>query len=91
MSILEENYTLADGTQAPRIGLGTWLLDDVRAAGKVRVIGVSNFNERDLANIISNADVDFAISAEDMAALKTAEHIRDYGDSSFFPVFGGRM
>lgn len=76
---------------SPRIGLGTWLLDDVQAAGKVRVIGVSNFNERDLANIISNADVDFAISAEDMAALKTAEHIRDYGDSSFFPVFGGRM
>lgn len=55
------------------------------------MIGVSNFNERDLANIISNADVDFAISAEDMAGLKTTEHIRDYGDSSFFPVFGGRM
>lgn len=38
--------------------MGTWLLDDVQAAGKVRVIGVSNFNERDLANIISNADVE---------------------------------
>ena len=154
-------------------------LEETQAAGKVRVIGVSNFNEHDLANIINNAtvkpqvnqvlahisntpaaliahcqeqgilveayspiahgmvlsnplvaevaghygvtpaqlcvryclelgllplpktanaahmannaDVDFAISAEDTAALKAAEHIKDYGDSSFFPVFGGRM
>lgn len=42
-------------------------------------------------HIANNADVDFAISAEDMAALRGAERIRDYGDSSFFPVFGGRL
>lgn len=154
-------------------------LEEAQAAGKVRVIGVSNFNEHDLANIISNAtvhpqvnqvlahisntpaaliarcqeqgilveayspiahgmvlanplvaevaahygvtpaqlcvryclelgllplpktanaahmasnaDVDFATSPEDMEVLKAAERIRDYGDSSFFPVFGGKM
>lgn len=154
-------------------------LEEAQAAGKVRVIGVSNFNEHDLANIINNAtvhpqvnqvlahisntpaaliarcqeqgilveayspiahgmvlanplvaevaahygvtpaqlcvryclelgllplpktanaahmannaDVDFAISPEDMEVLKAAERIRDYGDSSFFPVFGGKL
>ena len=160
--------------------LAAWsALEEARAAGKVRVIGVSNFNEHDLANIIDNgtvrpqvnqvlahisntpfglidhcreqdilveayspiahgmvlanplvaevaarygvtpaqlcvryclelgllplpktanpehiandAQVDFEISAEDMALLRGAEHIKDYGDSSFFPVYGGKL
>ena len=154
-------------------------LEEAQAVGKVRVIGVSNFNEHDLANIIdngsmrpqvdqvlahisntpaeligfcrehgilveayspiahgmvldnplvtetaakygvtpaqlcvryclelgllplpktanaehmaANARVDFEISAQDMEALKAAEHIEDYGDSSFFPVYGGKL
>ena len=160
--------------------LAAWrALEEAQAAGKVRVIGVSNFNEHDLKNIIDNAgvrpqvnqvlahisntpaelidlcqaegilveayspiahgmvlnnplvaevaarygvtpaqlcvryclelgllplpktanaehmandaDVDFEITAEDMEALKAAEHIKDYGDSSFFPVYGGKL
>ena len=160
--------------------LAAWrALEEAQAAGKVRVIGVSNFNEHDLANIINNAtvkpqvdqvlahisntpadliahcqeqgilveayspiahgmvlgnplvtevaahysvtpaqlcvrycielgllplpktanpahmansaDVDFSITAEDLEALKSAEHIKDYGDSSFFPVYGGKL
>jgi diketogulonate reductase-like aldo/keto reductase len=39
----------------------------------------------------SNADVDFVISDADMTALKEIEHIRDYGEHSFFPVFGGKF
>ncbi len=39
----------------------------------------------------SNADVDFQISAEDMETLKHVEKIKDYGDSSFFPVYGGKL
>ena len=39
----------------------------------------------------SNGEVDFIISDEDMEILKRIEHIRDYGDSSFFPVFGGKL
>lgn len=39
----------------------------------------------------SNADVDFVISDEDMDALKRVETIKDYGDHSFFPVFGGKL
>jgi len=41
------------------------------------------------AHIAENAKVDFEISEEDMAALKSIEKIKDYGDSSFLPVFGG--
>lgn len=39
----------------------------------------------------SNGEVDFIISDEDMEILKHIERIRDYGDSSFFPVFGGKL
>ena len=39
----------------------------------------------------SNADVDFVISDEDMEILKTVDKIDNYGDSSFFPVFGGKL
>lgn len=38
-----------------------------------------------------NMDVDFVISAEDMEILKNCERIKDYGDASFFPVYGGKM
>ena len=38
----------------------------------------------------SNAELDFVISEEDMAALSGLSPIEDYGDSSFFPVFSGK-
>lgn len=39
----------------------------------------------------TNAELDFVISDEDMEFFKNIEHIRDYGESSFFPVFGGKF
>lgn len=39
----------------------------------------------------NNADVEFVISDEDMDVLKRIERIKDYGDSSFFPVYGGKL
>lgn len=39
----------------------------------------------------SNAEIDFVISDEDMDRLKKLEHIKNYGDSSFFPVYGGKL
>lgn len=39
----------------------------------------------------ANAAVDFVISDEDMKTLKTMEQIRDYGEYSGFPVFGGKL
>lgn len=38
-----------------------------------------------------NAELDFVISDEDMETLKNVEHIKDYGEHSFFPVFGGKL
>lgn len=43
------------------------------------------------AHMQNNADVDFEISDEDMQSLKTIEKIADYGEHSFFPVYGGKM
>lgn len=39
----------------------------------------------------TNADVDFTIADEDMETLKRAQKIDNYGESSFFPVFGGKL
>ncbi len=39
----------------------------------------------------ANSELDFTISDEDMELLKNIEKIKDYGNSSFFPVFGGRL
>ncbi|MEH7097704.1 aldo/keto reductase [Neobacillus vireti] len=39
----------------------------------------------------NNAELDFAISDEDMETLKNIEHIENYGEHSFFPVFGGKL
>jgi diketogulonate reductase-like aldo/keto reductase len=39
----------------------------------------------------SNAAVDFEISDADMEVLKKAERIKNYGNASLFPVYGGKM
>lgn len=39
----------------------------------------------------NNAEVDFEISAEDMETLKNFKKIADYGESSGFPVYGGKL
>lgn len=39
----------------------------------------------------NNADVDFEISDEDMEVLRNVEHIKDYGDASMMPVYGGKL
>lgn len=43
------------------------------------------------AHMKNNADLDFTISAEDMSVLKQMEQIKDYGDASMFPVYGGKL
>ena len=39
----------------------------------------------------TNTAVDFVISDEDMEILKHLEKMKDYGEHSFFPVFGGKL
>lgn len=43
------------------------------------------------AHMKENAAVDFEISTEDMDYLKNVERIKDYGDASMMPVFGGKL
>ena len=38
----------------------------------------------------NNSKVDFEITAEDMEILKQFKHIESYGESSGFPVYGGK-
>ena len=42
------------------------------------------------AHMAANAEVDFQITDADMDALK-AMSLKDYGDASVFPVYGGKM
>lgn len=44
-----------------------------------------------VAHMKNNADVDFSITEEDLETLKNLEQIRDYGEASMFPVYGGRL
>lgn len=39
----------------------------------------------------NNAKVDFEITTEDMEILKQFKHIESYGESSGFPVYGGKL
>ncbi len=43
------------------------------------------------AHMKSNAGVDFEISEKDMDFLKNIEQIKDYGNASMMPVYGGKM
>lgn len=39
----------------------------------------------------NNAELEFIISDSDMQTLNNIERIQDYGEHSFFPVFGGKL
>ncbi len=43
------------------------------------------------AHMKSNAEVDFEISEKDMEFLKNVEQIKDYGNASMMPVYGGKL
>ena len=75
-----EMKKLSNGVEIPVLALGTWFIDDDKAA--------------DTANpehMKSNAAVDFVITDEDMEILKHVEKIKDYGEYGFFPGFGGKL
>jgi hypothetical protein len=44
-----------------------------------------------LDHIHNNADVEFEISEANIDVLKRAKQIRNYGEASLFPVYGGKM
>ncbi len=42
-------------------------------------------------HMANNADLDFTISQEDLDTLENIQTIENYGDASFFPVYGGNL
>ena len=85
MTILNETYTLSHGVEIPKLGLGTWFIDDDKAADTVRAaveIGYRNIdtaqaygNERGVGEGVRTSGVprdDLFIST------KLAAEIKDY-------------
>lgn len=54
MAILNETYTLANGVEIPRLGLGTWLMDDAEAAAAVREAIALGYRHVDTAQAYGN-------------------------------------
>lgn len=85
MSILDETYTLSGGVEIPRLGLGTWFIDDAVAAQAVRdavEIGYRNIdtaqaygNERGVGEGVRTASVP---RSELFVSTKLAAEIKDY-------------
>ena len=67
---------------------------DIATGEYVQFVDSDDCLEQNYCNTLVSAydkDVDFVISDEDMELLKNVEKIDNYGDSSFFPVFGGKL
>lgn len=85
MTILTETYTLSNDVSIPKLGLGTWFIDDDKAADAVRAaveIGYRNIdtaqaygNERGVGDGIRTAGVP---REELFVSTKLAAEIKDY-------------
>ena len=88
MSILNETYTLSNAVTIPKLGLGTWFIDDDQAADAVRSaieIGYRNIdtaqaygNERGVGEGVRTSGV---ARQELFVSTKLAAEIKDYGGS----------
>jgi diketogulonate reductase-like aldo/keto reductase len=85
MTILDERYTLSNGVEIPKLGLGTWFINDDQAADAVRSaieIGYRNIdtaqaygNERGVGDGVRTSGV----AREDLfVSTKLAAEIKDY-------------
>lgn len=52
--ILNETYPLANGVQIPKLGLGTWFIDDAKAAEAVRAAVKLGYRLIDTAQAYGN-------------------------------------
>ncbi|GAA2333901.1 aldo/keto reductase [Streptomyces kunmingensis] len=89
MTILDETYTLSNSVEIPKLGLGTWFIDDVKAAAAVRAaveIGYRNIdtaqaygNERGVGEGVRTAGVP---RDELFVSTKLAAEIKDYDQAA---------
>ncbi|MEV6592395.1 aldo/keto reductase [Streptomyces acidicola] len=85
MTILNETYTLSNGVEVPKLGLGTWFIDDDKAADAVKAaieIGYRNIdtaqaygNERGVGEGVRTSGVP---RDELFVSTKLAAEIKDY-------------
>lgn len=54
MSVLSKNYTLNNGVEIPKLGLGTWFIDDADAADAVRAAVATGYSHIDTAQAYGN-------------------------------------
>lgn len=54
MSVLSKNYTLNNGVEIPKLGLGTWFIDDTDAADVVRAAVATGYRHIDTAQAYGN-------------------------------------
>ncbi|SEO55115.1 aldo/keto reductase [Actinacidiphila rubida] len=54
MTILDETYTLSNGVEIPKLGLGTWFIDDDKAAAAVRAAAEIGYRNIDTAQAYGN-------------------------------------
>ncbi|WP_326667359.1 aldo/keto reductase [Streptomyces sp. NBC_01257] len=85
MTILSETYTLAGGVEIPKLGLGTWFIDDDKAADAVRTAVETGYRNIDTAQAYGNErGVGEGIRASGVAredlfvSTKLAAEIKDY-------------
>ena len=52
--VLSEHYTLSNGIQIPKLGLGTWMIEDDKAAAAVRAAVAIGYRHIDTAQGYGN-------------------------------------
>lgn len=89
MTILTETYTLANGVTIPKLGLGTWFIDDAAAAQAVRDAVTIGYRNIDTAQAYGNehgvgAGVRTSGVARDelFVSTKLAAEIKDYAGAA---------
>ncbi|MFJ8142883.1 aldo/keto reductase [Streptomyces sp. NPDC096013] len=85
MTILNETYTLAGGVEIPKLGLGTWFIDDDRAADAVRAAVEIGYRNIDTAQAYGNEHGvgegvrDAGVPRDELfVSTKLAAEIKDY-------------
>lgn len=88
MSILTETYPLSNGVEIPRLGLGTWFIDDDDAAEAVREAARIGYRHVDTAQAYGNERGvgegvrTCGVAREDLfVSTKLAAEIKDYDDA----------
>lgn len=64
-------------------------LEDALEAGRLGMVALPKTKNPDRMH--EKAALDFEIAEQDMALLNAAGGLPDYGESSFFPVYGGKL